>query len=68
MIPVVMPRSGKTERMMRVSSQPWMKAFIREEKKMVIKKINMPTFSPMPSCSLLRSLSVVIEKENGECW
>ena len=36
-------------RMTRVSSHPWMKALMREAVKMVMKKMNIPIFSPIPS-------------------
>ncbi len=42
--------------MTRVSSQPWTKALMRLATKMVTKKMNMPIFSPIPSCSLFKSL------------
>ena len=37
------------EKMTRVSSQPCTKAFTSEVTKIVMKKRNMPIFSPMPS-------------------
>lgn len=49
--------TGMADMMTRVSSQPWMKALIKLAKKIVTKNRNIPIFSPMPSCSLLRSLN-----------
>jgi hypothetical protein len=48
-------------KMTSVSSQPWMKALKMLATKMVMKKMNMPIFSPMPSCSLFRSLQKVMD-------
>ena len=42
-------RTGMAAMMTRLSSQPWMKALRSEATKIVIKKMNMPIFSPMPS-------------------
>ena len=50
--------TGMAARMTRVSSHPWMKALMMLAKKMVMKKMNMPIFSPIPSCNLFKSLKI----------
>ena len=54
--PDVIANSGKTDMMTRVSSQPCMKAFTKHATKVTKKNTNIPIFSPMPSCSLFKSL------------
>ena len=57
-----MMRMGMAEKMTRVSSQPWMKALIRDAEKIVMKNTNIPIFSPMPSCIFVRSSEIRVAK------
>lgn len=59
-------RIGMAEKMTRVSSQPWMKALIREAEKMVMKKMNIPlvacsNISAKPDLSHAEKLFTIIE-------
>ena len=47
---------GIMERRSRVSCQPCRKAFRMERTKVETRKQSIPIFSPIPSCSLFRSL------------
>jgi len=66
MVPMHIKVTGSDERQTRASSQPFVRANIKQLTNAPIKCTNWTTLSPIPSSSFVRSLYIYKKKDNYE--